>query len=308
MLFIFFVLLIPVFCNAKIRIHIHAASSLEYSSVRSSGIDLKTVTDREIALFNLTKDNLIRGIRIELGRYPEDVFLTDPTPYENLFEKFKWPPVRRKLTIEAVKIIDIINEPVQVTVQEFINNTTKPIKRNIGIYKTVESTVFSTWSKTGFPVDNITYGIKVSYRNSNKTFEYENLWRSTLVRNQMVRFGASKPGYVKVEPGQKLRTTLNGFKTIVLVEVTYKASVIGNVIGDFEELEGIHYHFFAPTVRNIMKAADIYNELITTEEVEVRCFTDPRVEVSIEHADVEIVTARNRAFVSLGGKRQRNKK
>lgn len=277
---IFTLLLLPLLSNAKIKLNITTAATLKEASVTYTGEDKKLVTDLETEVFNLTIDNVKYGIRVELGRYPENVFMKDPTKYDNLYEKFHWQPVTRRVRVEKAEIVDIIDEPVVLKVHEFINNTTEKIRTTVDIYDDVENTAYSTWSKYGFPIDDLEYEVNIYFKSVRKSLAYTNTWRNGTYRNNYIKFGATKPGYVVVKPGDSLKTTLKAFKSIMLVEISYVTDMIGRFIADFEELEGIHYHFFAPSVLNIMKAGGIYKVVKTKELMEIRFFTDPQLSLS----------------------------
>lgn len=268
--------IMPLLCNAKIKINITVASNFEDTIVQFSGHDYKLITDKEITLFNLTDDNIKRGIRIELGEAPADVFLKDPTPYDNLFEMYKWPEVKRNLHIFEARVVDIFNENVEVEACDDINSTPTPINATVGILKNVENTVSSTWSSKGLPDDDIYYEVNINFLR--KAFKYENKWRNGSSRYVVEPFGVIKEGYVKVNPGQTVTTKLMAVKTVLLIEVDYSAKIIGSFIANYAHTYG-KYHFYAPSVFDIMKAAKLNNELTTTETLEIRCYTDPHLEV-----------------------------
>lgn len=270
------IMVIPILCSAKIKIDIKTDTNYEDIKIAVSGHDTKLVNDDVVTLFNITKDNLMRGVRVELGRYPKDIFLKDPTPYKNLFKRFKWEEVRRHLRITKTKVLQIINEDVIVDVHEYVNTASVPINFTATVFQTVENTIFSFWSKYGLPKDDILYDINVNFHN--KIFKYENKWRNDSVRVVNSEFGIIKGGFTEIMPGQTILSKLTGLKTIILIEVEYTSKLIGNIIADYEILYG-KYHFYSPTIAKIMKAANLLNEVTTKEFIEIRCYMEPKLRV-----------------------------
>ncbi|XP_068624338.1 spherulin-2A-like [Battus philenor] len=261
-----------VFCDADIQVVVKTESEKDRVLVTFNGVDKKTVTDMEVKLFNITDYNLSRGVRIELGKASDDIFLYDPTKYGNLYKKYNWSPVTRKLEIRKTEIVDVINEDVVLKSHEYVNNTTNTIKTKASIYQTVENVINSFWSKEGLPEDNIIFKIDYNFTGGNKS--YRNLWRKDNFRSASIAFGTVKKGYINIKPGQRITIRLSGKKTILLIKIYYVASLIGNVVLNYAHVYG-KYHFWAPQIKDIMKAAGIINEVMTTELIEVRCHTDP---------------------------------
>ncbi|XP_026317319.1 uncharacterized protein LOC113228269 [Hyposmocoma kahamanoa] len=279
------ILVIPILCSAKIKIDIKTDSIHEDIRIKVSGHDNKLVTDKEIALFNITKDNLLQGIRVELGRSPKDVFLKDPTPYKNLFKRYKWEEVRRHLKVTKTKVLQVVNEYAVLNVHEHINTASSSINYTAAVFQTVENTILSFWSKYGLPEDDIFYDIGVSFYN--KIFNYENKWRNDSIRTVNSAFGIKKEGFAEIMPGQTILSKLTGLKTIILIEIEYTAKLIGNIIADYEALYG-KYHFYSPTIAKIMKAANLLNEAKTTEWIEIRCYTEPELRIIYKDTGLDV--------------------
>lgn len=272
-------------CSTRIKIDIKTDSNYDDVRIKVSGHDNKLVTDNEIALFNITKENLLRGARIELGRYPNDIFLKDPTPYKNLYKRFKWEEVRRHLKITNTNVLQIVNEDVVVTVHEHINSASDSVNYTAAVFETVENTIFSFWSEYGLPKDEMVYDIDVKFHN--KRIKYEIQWRNDSGRAVNSDFGVRKEGYTEVMPDQTILSKLTGLKTIILIEVEYTANLIGNIFADFENLYG-KYHFYSPTIANIMRAAELENSVITTEWIEIRCYTEPKLRVFYKDTGLDV--------------------
>lgn len=273
-------------CHAKIKINVKADSKITDCFINFTGYDIKTVTDTEISVFNLTKANLNRGIRVELGKIPKAVYLKDPTPFDNLFEEFKWQESQRKMTVKEAFIVDVINEPILLTTNRIINYLEKPIKRNISIYTTVENMAQSVWSKTGYRNETVEFTVNITFNNMDN-FIYTGLWRNQGVYSQKTKFGISKPGFLFINPNQTVELKLFCVKSVLVFNVTYTAKMEGLLIADYDELYG-KYHFYSPSIEKIMKAAKIDNYIETTELIEVRFYDKPRMEMKLVNSSEQV--------------------
>ncbi|KAM3968954.1 U-megalopygitoxin(8)-Mc8 [Aphomia sociella] len=263
------------FCEAKIKINIKIASNKNYIEIKSSGYDNKLVTDLEVSLFNITKENLSRGFRIELGKVPDDIFLKDPTPYYNLHKQFHWLEVKRHVFVKNINILDVVNEKVAINSHVHINNSTDIIKSKKEMVNDVESTIITTWVEEGLPKDQLFYDLNINF--GIKQYEFENKWKDNIFKSITTPFGVTKKGYIDVKPGKTVLKQLMGNKTLIIIEVVYSAKLTGNVIANYAQLYG-KYHFWAPSIENIMTAAGISNEIVTKERIEIRCYTDPKLQ------------------------------
>lgn len=272
-----FLLILPIICDAKIQINITVASNKRDAVISFSGADKKLITDHEIELFNISMVNLNRGVRVELGKVPDGgIYLKDPTPYGNVFHKFKWPEIQRNLHVERVQIHEMITKKVVLKQHEHVNYSADDSQSERSLFVDVENSAYSNWSAKGLPDEDIFYD--VLFKCANTSFKYENKWRNRSLKSSFVRFGTSDQKSMTLKPGRGIVKTLTALKTIFVLRVDYKAQLTGNIIADYENLYG-KYHFYAPTIDNIMVAGKIVNEIVTSEKIEIRCFTDPRLDI-----------------------------
>lgn len=269
-------LIIIIFSECEIKIFVKTATNKNDINVTYIGDDKKIITNMEVNLFNITDNNLSKGVRIELGKYPDDIYLNDPTKYGNIYENYNWTPVKRNLRVKNIKVIEVIKENIIVKNHEYINNTTNTINVNISIYETIENRVTSFWNNNGLPEDSISYNIDYNFHGN--IISFKNQWRKNNFHSVSLPFGIKKDGYINIEPGNKATVRLKGKKLVILIEVTYVANLIGNVVLNYAHLYG-KYHFWAPSVGNIMKAAGLINKIMTTELLEVHCYAEPSVDV-----------------------------
>lgn len=278
MLLVYFFILLPTAVDARIVINITVPFNETKVLIRTkfNGSDGKVVTDAELKLFNITIERLNKGMKEKLTKVPDDIYLRNPTPHGDTFTRFHWQEMTRRLTIKNVKIIDIVNEDIVLDTHEHINNATGDIKTKRSMYKFIENRISSTWSKTGLPEDEILTSYTMDFGNG--MLHYVNKWRNESMYTVKGIFGATKEGLILIKPGQTVVTELIASRTIVLMKVVYEAQLVGSIIASYAKVYGT-YHFYAPSVQSIMKGANMTNEVITTEFLEIRCFTNPRLKV-----------------------------
>ncbi|XP_041985727.1 uncharacterized protein LOC121737998 [Aricia agestis] len=260
-------------CAAKLELCITLTSSRSSSKgITYSGQNEKLITNQEIKLFNISEDNLKAGFRKELGKRPDDVFLKDPTYYGKLFERYKWRQTYRIIKIDRTEVIGIVNKEYTIKVTDIINNTTETISAEYSSFEMVENDVSSSWYAAGIPNDIVSYNLTIKYGLQNVTFTKH--WRDNKPKYNTTMFGIKTNGFVKVPPGKVVTKTLSGMRTTMVVKVHYKAYLNGLVVGNYGHTYG-KYHFYSPSIDNIMKAANISNEIITTEVIQLNWYTDP---------------------------------
>ncbi|CAG9789996.1 unnamed protein product [Diatraea saccharalis] len=269
-------LFLTIVCQGKIEINVTVASNINDVIVKFAGTDNEIITDSEKDLFNITIGNLNHGMRVELGKAPDNIFFKDPTPYGDLFKKFKWQQAKRSLRVVNAEINEIIKKETVLKIHEHINNSTDVIKTVRSLYDYVENDMYSSWSENGLPEEDIFYNVTINFGDT--PFQYETRWRDRTQRSTIVKIGVAKKGLISIKPGQTIVTKLKAFKTIISMNLKYRAQIVGNLIGDYQNLYG-KYHFYSPTMENIMKAAGLKNHIETTESLEVICYTDPAIDV-----------------------------
>ncbi|KAF9415237.1 hypothetical protein HW555_007113 [Spodoptera exigua] len=290
--------LIPIIVKGRIEVDIIVKSNGTDVTVNASytGSDHKLVTDEDLKLFNVTMAELNRGMRVELGKVPDAIFIRNPTPYGDLFTKFKWEQMKRKLTVVKTKIIDIVNQDIVLDTHEHINNTTNIVTAKRSMFKVMDNSISSTWSKTGLPGDNAHTTFILNFEDGKA--EIVKQWRNESTMNFKIPVGITEKGLITIAPEQTAVTKLIVSRTIILIEIIYKAELSGSLIGNYAELYG-KYHYWAPAVKKILKAAKVKNEIFTREVVELRCFTRPRLAVYDKKTGGEVETRRKRPRMKI---------
>ncbi|XP_072933710.1 U-megalopygitoxin(8)-Mc8-like [Epargyreus clarus] len=270
--YIVVLLLIITSCYSKIQINIRTASNIRKSVITHSGSGDKLVTEKEINAFNISDSNLKRGVRVELGKYPQDVFIKDPTRYGNLYPKYNWSQVTTNVRVKRAQVTEIVSENATLKRHNIVNNTSGRIVKKVSLKEVVEHTVSSSWSDEGLSELDVSYHVNMIYDGG--SFKYENKWRNNVFQSSSFLFGVPNIGDILIAPGQSVTIELKAMKIIMLVKIEFAAKLIGNVIANYALNYGKH-HLWAPSVDDIMKAAKLKNEIVTTEFLEIRCYVEP---------------------------------
>ncbi|XP_023950843.2 uncharacterized protein LOC112055085 [Bicyclus anynana] len=268
-------------CCAKIEINITVASSRRGIKVAVKGTDDKIIGDKEVNIFNITEFNLKRGVKRDFGiaPTPSDVYIKDPTPYGNLFHKYKWQQVTRKTVIKRIATQDIMYENVLLTVHDHTNNTPRKINIPVKLYENVENSLKSYWSASGYPVDDVYYVANIAFSNTkDKRIKFENKWRNDSLKMATLPVGYETAGHITIGPEKVITMKLSAKKTIILLKITYETKLTGNFVANYPRRLG-PYHFWAPSVSSVMRALNFNNNIITSEIMEIKCHTDPVLEV-----------------------------
>ncbi|XP_050684700.1 uncharacterized protein LOC126979435 [Leptidea sinapis] len=261
--------------ESKININIKIASCKENLNISYSGADEELLSENDRALFNITHEKLKQGIRKELGRYPVDVFVRDPTPYNNLYEKYNWKQVTRNVRVKNVIVYDIINENVEVKRINHINNTSRTINADVSVFVKNEVIVSTEWSQKGY---SGVFLFNLCINSDLQKHKMNTKWKKNETISTSLKFGASKNGYVIIKPSETVIKLLMAKNTIILLKIDYATSLTGSVIANYEPVYG-KYHFWAMSVAKIMKINKIKNEIVTSELIEIKCLTDPNIQV-----------------------------
>lgn len=270
--------------DGKIKIEIKTSNYSNRTVIKYEGSNINQVTDKEIQLFNITDGNLKRGVENELGKAPDQVFLKDPTIYGALFETYGWPDVRRKLSIKKATIVEFIKQDVTLKRNDHINISSVAVKSKTDMVAPVTNTVQHIWDKDGLPEEDIKYTIKID-------FGYDQIvhnvtWRDSKTTTFDSAIRKSK-GVTEILPGQSIVSKLLAEKVILLIEMEMEAQLVGNIVINYARKYGSHY-IWAPTLGNIMKAAELHNGVTTKVHLEIRYYTNARLVVVDKDTGKEI--------------------
>ncbi|XP_045485587.1 uncharacterized protein LOC123689469 [Pieris rapae] len=273
---LYYLVIIIVFtaiCEGEIEISLKLGSSKDNCSVSFTGAHQVTASGKDVARFNITENKMKQGIKILLGKTPDDVFLKDPTDFNYVYRDHHWEEVTRTTKVKNIEILNIYNKNLILKTVNHINNTSIKIQANIRLFDTIETSVVSTWTENTYPA-KIIYNI--SFNIGSQRFDLSKKWNKNVTNYVWLNFGSRKKGYTPLEPGNVVTKILSAKKTTVFLRIKYITSLTGCVFANYSRVYG-KYHFWAPFIHDIMKSLKMKNEIISTELLEIQCYTDPQL-------------------------------
>ncbi|MBB1585191.1 follicular epithelium yolk protein subunit, partial [Serratia sp. OS31] len=109
----------------SIQIDIIATNDPKISGVIASGSIQEIIPDSEISTFKISSSNLESAVEKYLGQAPTDTYIKSPTPWNDLYNTYGWPQVKRVLVPVKTEVLSLNSIPIIVKTQKFTNNTEK---------------------------------------------------------------------------------------------------------------------------------------------------------------------------------------
>lgn len=98
------------------------ALDITKSTATCSGSAHHAITPREQNAFGLDSDTVKNGVKKTMGKRPDDIYLTSPTPWNDLFKTYKWTQVTTNVSPKVdLKTFHTTPEKVVVAHQVFRN-------------------------------------------------------------------------------------------------------------------------------------------------------------------------------------------
>lgn len=267
--------------HAKISIDVTASNTSDIL-INYSGLDVNVITNEDINLFRINNKNVYDALKNYFGRKPNNVYLKSPTPWGDLYKKYKWEEVSRILTVKSAVLKNADKKPVIVMSQDFFNYSNKTVKVNTGISQTVENSITTSWSHTQelTITQEIEYDVNVIFAKVSGTtgISYTSTWGKNVEKSESVTIGTTTSMETELAPGQAATAVLSANRGSMELEIVYAASLRGNVAVNFKKpLNG--HHFLGPRVEKVMDAGGLSNELTTVEIIRVGIYTDASLKV-----------------------------
>ncbi|XP_049881987.1 spherulin-2A-like [Pectinophora gossypiella] len=291
-------LLLPAFAYARISIDIQAGSNEQNAKIEYLGSNVDIISDKERGTWQITDSKLKDAARAYSGGRPDDVYVRSPTPWNDLYTRYGWQQVQRTLLPRNARILGIKTEPVIVSTQEFVNNSTKKASYNAGITQSVEETVSNTWSKGGELTvgQEITYSIKIGVGEVGGTtsISYTSSWGEETTKSKSVTVGSQSGVTIDLDPGQSVQVTLSATRGTMEVQVDYTAHLDGFAACNYSGRYNGHY-FWAYDINACLSAAGLPRSVDSSEVIKIGFYSDAKVEVSDKKSN-KLLTQFNAAF------------
>ncbi|MTI30925.1 follicular epithelium yolk protein subunit [Cytophagales bacterium RKSG123] len=271
---------------AGVNVSIDAGADLSSSSVTASGSELHLIDSNERDQFDIQDANLKNAVEKYFGKKPNDVFVTSPTPWGDLYKTYGWEEVKTKFTVKSAVIQDITSEPVIIATKTFTNNSSIPATFDAAISDQVSNTVESNWStQTLFRFEQ-KFKYNISFLGTGGGGETNLIYQETDTEggseSLTTTVGSSSGVSVELQPGQSVISTLSASRGTMKVRVTYTVSLEGYVATNYNPTYKDH-HFWALWVNNVLGGAGMTKTYEITQDLDIGYFSNS--EIVLEDAD-----------------------
>lgn len=266
----------------EFKVNIKAGLDTATSYVNASGSDQHIITDTERRTFGLQDSQLKGAVEKYFGKSPNDAYLHNPTPWDNLYTKYNWTEVQTVLVVENATIMGITSEPVIVATKTFENKSSKKANFNCDISDQVTNSAESNWSQT----DTINISQAVSYKigflgsggGGETSMSYEHAWGKGGSESQSVTVGSTSGVTVELDPGECVKATLIATRGVMRVKIVYKAYLIGGTAVNYNPTYKDH-HFWCLDINAVMSAAAIITSRVFTEDIEIGYYSNASIKI-----------------------------
>ena len=218
------------------NITVLVGDTVETSVVQVSGDTWYQTTDAELATFGLTDDFVRAAFKAE-GSTATDVYRHEPSPGGLFVNDRMWGqyfghgvPVSTHLIAASGKVVGLSSKPEIVAHKRFHNGSSLPVTESGGISVAVTESVTSSWSES----NTITAGIEIGYKlgpvEGKVKFEFSHNWTWGGSETKSTTLGSNDNVSVLLGPGQGIDAQLTANLGQITVEITYVASLAGDVI------------------------------------------------------------------------------
>ncbi|KAJ8706000.1 hypothetical protein PYW07_010777 [Mythimna separata] len=268
-----------VVANIEIDLELDEKQNLQ---ITYSGDETDLVTDKDREAFDIEDHKLKDAVGSCLGRRPNDAYVKSPTPWGDLYKRYKWEEVKRVLSIKSAKLKKMTKIPIIVMTEDFQNSSNRTITVNAGISHEVQNTITSSWSKdSSIAVSQaFEFGINLGVVEASETttFSFTQSWGVSETKSKTEVVGATSGMSVELKPGEAVTVILSATEGNLEVEVEHMATLIGTVAVNYNPTYQGH-HFKDVPIDQVMSSGGIKNEVITNELIQFGYYVDAKLRV-----------------------------
>ncbi|XP_048000113.1 spherulin-2A-like [Leguminivora glycinivorella] len=275
-------ILLPALAHARFNIRIDVATRESDVNVNLLGEDDHIIDDAETREFRLTDYSLKSACSQYYGPWPTDVYIHSPTPWSDLYQRYGWAQVHRKLKPVKATILGIHSQPEIIANQRFRNNVTKRVDYKAELSQSVSNTVSNSWNmqheiKIGQDIE-VEFKIPIGSVGGKTSFSYTHQWGKSGSDSQSITLTASAGVTIPVEPEETVEAIMTASRGTMEIEVVYEATVDGDVAVNYEDTWNGHY-FWRYDVNAVMASGGLPRTLQVTETLKVGFYADVEIEV-----------------------------
>lgn len=275
-----------------IEIRIRAGADTATSNVDAFGSVQHIITDKERKTFGIEDQSLKNAVGEYFKKIPTDVFVKSPTPWDDLYKKYKWDEVSTVLVVESATVREITSEPVIVATKTFTNNSSVKATFNASISDQVSNTTESTWNITNTIEVGRTMNYEVSFMGvgggGELSMSYSRQWGEGGSQSKSVTVGSASGISVELRPNESVESELTASRGVMKVRIVYKAYLIGSTAVNYYPKYKDH-HFWCFDIGTVMAAAGIPNYQEFTEDISIGYYSNSRIQLKDEKGHLKDV-------------------
>ncbi len=248
------------------------------SSVKATGEEAHPLRSDQYATFGLSDDLLKDAVEAYLGKRPDSVYLSDPTP-GNLYQSRNWEPVTVRLRPASASIVSIDTTPTQLAMRELTNNSSKPADYDCSVSADVTDSVDTNWSNTlalGFS-QSVNYG--TNFVGGETSINLQTDFQKGGSQSRSVSMGVMSGVMVALEPGEKVIATLTASKGTMNVRVLFDVYLTGVIAARFDSVYKWQ-HDWPVDIAGALEALRSTNRLTITNDIAIDYFSSGEVSLS----------------------------
>ncbi|XP_026744144.1 spherulin-2A-like [Trichoplusia ni] len=248
------------------------------------GSETNIITDEDMEAFNMPSNEgvLEDAVKEHLGKRPVNVYVKSPTPWGDLYKKYKWEQVSKVLSIKSVKVKSLTKRPIVLLSEDFHNLSDGPTKVNTGISHSIENTLTTSWTKE----KEITVSQEIEYEfnvglgkmSGTTGFSYTSTWGVGEEKSKTETVGTSSSMEKELQPGQSVTAVLSASAGYLELEIVYTAHLRGNLALNYRRAYRGH-HFWGPLISDVMESGGLKNEITFKENVVFGFHVDASIKV-----------------------------
>ncbi|HVE84104.1 MAG TPA: hypothetical protein VND93_14705 [Myxococcales bacterium] len=267
-----------------IVIQIKAGKDAAGSSIAASGSTQHVITDRERSSFGLDEASLKRAVGAYFGKEPSDAFLSDPTPWDNLYRTYHWSQVATILTVKSAQIVDLVSHPAVLKTTTLRNMSRKAGGFSASVQDNVTTTAETTWS-TGVAIEHphsVQCSIELASAGNMGGFILWGFSQAFGVRsaqNRGLSVGSDLGEPVELEPGEAVDVQLSATHGVLKARVLYDVHLVGTTAIHYQPAHKGH-PFWALDIGAVMRAGGMATHHTITQDIVVGYYANAEVKRS----------------------------
>ncbi len=266
-------------------ITVQAALDSSKLSAAALGEDDHLITATEKTSFSLSDDALKRGFNALLGQTPDDVFFSDPTPWNNLFATYGWTPVTTALVAGTPTSVSVTpGSEASFTLTTFTNSGPVPATFHAAATVQVETTLSDTWSNSDTidVTQTVSYGMKVLGLGGETSFSYSHTWGQSQTQSTATTLGVEAGVEVTLQPGQSAYVVITATPGTLTMTVPYTATLYGGGAANYsDKCQG--HHFWWGEINSMLGKLSLPTSVAISQTVTFSFYA--KVSVTVHDAD-----------------------